>query len=59
MLTKLAIEWNQYCLEDIKEEWYQSNDGKSLRVDYYYWSKIELIKDGMGHAKYLTITFCS
>ena len=51
---KLTNEWNQYCLEDIKEEWYHSNDGKPLRVDYY-WSKIELIKDGMDHTKYPTI----
>lgn len=33
------------------EEWYQSNDGKPLRVDYYQ-SKIELMKYGMGHIKY-------
>ena len=38
-VDKLTDEWNQYCLEDIKEEWYQSNDGKPLRVDYY-WSKL-------------------
>ena len=41
-------------IEDIKEEWYQSNDGMPLRVAHY-WSKIELIKDGVGHAKYPTI----
>ena len=41
-------------LEDIKEKWHQSNDGKPLRVDYYL-SKVELIKDGMGHTKYPTI----
>ena len=33
------------------EEWYQSNDGKPLRVDYYQ-SKTELMKYGMGHIKY-------
>ena len=53
-VDKLTDEWNQYCLEDIKEECYQSNDGMPLRVAYY-WSKIELIKDGVGHAKYPTI----
>ena len=52
-VDKLTDECNQYCLEDIKEEWHQSNDGKPLRVDYY-WSKIELIKDAMGHTKYPT-----
>ena len=51
---KLTDGWNQYCLEDIKEEWYQLNDGNLLRVDYC-WSKIESIKDGMGHTKYPTI----
>ena len=38
----------------MKEEWYQSNDGNPLRVDYGC-SKIELIKDGIGHTKYQTI----
>ena len=51
---KLTDGWNQYCLEDIKEEWYQLNDGNPLRVDYC-WSKIESIKDGMGQTKYPTI----
>ena len=46
---------NIVLLEYIKEEWYQSNDGKSLRVDYYYWSEIKSIKDGMGHTEYSTI----
>ena len=54
-VDKLTDEWNQHCLEYIKEEWYQSDDGKSLRVDYYYWSEIESIKDGMGHTEYSTI----
>ena len=37
------------------EEWYESNDGKPLRVDYYQ-SKVVLMKYGMGHIKYyLTI----
>ena len=52
-VDKLTDEWNQYCLEDIKEEWYQSNDGEPLRTDRtdYYWSKIEIKKDDMGHTK--------
>ena len=49
-VENLTDQWNQYCLEYIKEEWCQSNDGKPLRIDYY-WSKIELMKDGMGHTK--------
>ena len=45
----------KHCLENIMEEWYQSNDGKPLRVDYYQ-SKVVLMKYGMGHIKYyLTI----
>ena len=50
-VNKLTDEWNQYCLEVIKKECYESNDGKSLRVDFC-WNKTELIKDGMGHTKY-------
>ena len=30
------------------------NYGKLLRIDYY-WSKIKLMKDGMGHTKYPTM----
>ena len=29
----LTDEWNRYCLEDIKDEWHQSNDGKPHRVN--------------------------
>ena len=32
-VEKLTDEWNQYCFEDIMEEWYQLNEGKPLRVD--------------------------
>ena len=30
------------------------NYGKSLRIDYY-WSKMKLMKDDMGHTKYPAI----
>ena len=30
------------------------NYGKLLRIDYY-WNKIKLMKDGMGHTKYPTM----
>ena len=53
-VNKLMDEWNQFCVEDIKEEWCQSNGGKPLKDDCF-WSKIELIKDGMDHTKYPTI----
>ena len=53
-IEKLTNEWKKYCLENIKEGWYQPNDGKSLRGDYYC-SKIELIKDGLCHTKYPTL----
>ena len=46
-INKLVVEWNQFCLEDIKEESYQSNDDEPLKVDCY-WSKIELIRDGIN-----------
>lgn len=42
-IDKLTNEQNQYCFENIKE-WYQSNEGKPLRDDYY-WSKPELMKN--------------
>lgn len=32
----------------------KKNDVKPVRTDYY-WSKIELMEDGMRHTKYLTI----
>ena len=51
---ELKDEWNQYCLEDIKEVLYQSNNDKPPRIDYY-WSIIELIKNDVGHTKYPTI----
>ena len=54
-IDKVTDEWKQYGLEDIQEEWYQSNDGKSFKVGHYYFSKVELVKDGMGHTKYPTL----
>ena len=54
-IDKVTDEWNQHGLEDIQEEWYQSNDGKSFKVGHYYLSKVELVKDGVGHTKYPTI----
>ena len=52
-VDKLISERNQYSWGH-KGGVVQANDGKPLRVDYY-WSKIELIKDVMGHTKYPTI----
>ena len=33
-IDKLTDDWNQYFLEDIMEECYQSNDGKPFRDDF-------------------------
>ena len=54
-VEKLTDQWNQYCLENIKGGVVpKKNDVKPVRTDYY-WSKIELMEDGMRHTKYLTI----